>query len=197
MAVRGALFAMLLGAGPAVANSFGSDDDAPYEVCALCHSLDGVSRTAKFPKLAGQPAPYIEKQLQDFLSGARQNDGGQMAAIVTEITADDIPVVAEWFSMQPAPPPTDTGDVSAGEAAFETLGCLACHDGARANDMTPHLTAQHASYLQKQMVDFRDGARDNDPGGMMRAAMTYLTDPQISELAAYLAGTTREHYETR
>lgn len=197
MAVRGALIAAVLWGGPVMANSFGSDADAPYEVCALCHSLDGVSRMAKFPKLAGQPAPYIEKQLNDFLSGARQNDGGQMAAIVTEITLDDIPVVAQWFAMQSAPPVTDAGDVSAGKDAFETLGCLACHDSARANEMTPHLTAQHAGYLQKQMLDFRDGARDNDPGGMMRAAMSHLTDPQILELANYLAATPREHYETR
>jgi cytochrome c553 len=63
--------------------------------------------------------------------------------------------------------------------------------------MTPHLTAQHAGYLQKQMLDFRDGARANDPAGMMRAAMTQLTDPQIFELATYLAATARESYETR
>lgn len=197
MAVRVAFFAALLWGGPVLGNSFGSDEDAPFEVCALCHSLDGVSRMAKFPKLAGQPTPYIAKQLFDFTNGVRQNDGGQMMAIVTEISPDDIPIVARWFSMQSAPLPMDVGDVSAGKMAFEMLGCLACHDSARANDMTPHLTAQHAGYLQKQMLEFRDGIRANDPGGMMRAAMRGLTDSQISELATYLAATTREHYETR
>ena len=47
--------------------------------------LDGISATAKFPKLAGQKKAYIEKQLSDFLAGNRTNDGGQMASIVTEI----------------------------------------------------------------------------------------------------------------
>lgn len=182
----------LLWATATSANSIGAEHDAPYEICALCHSLDGVSRMAKFPRLAGLPASYIEKQLHDFLSGRRINDGGQMSAIVTEITPDDFPVVAEWFASQTAPIPDDAGDVSAGMEAFDTLGCVNCHASQRANNMTPHLTAQHAAYLKKQMLDFREGRRTNDPGRMMQATMANLSDAQIAELAAYLATTARE-----
>lgn len=183
---------LLLWSSAAAANSIGAEHDAPYEICALCHSLDGVSRMARFPKLAGQPAPYIEKQLHDFLQGRRSNDGGQMAAIVTEITPDDFPAVAQWFANQTAPAPDEAGDVTDGRAAFEDLGCVSCHSAERANDLTPHLTAQHAAYLEKQMIDFREGDRTNDPGGMMGAAMAQVSDAQIAELAAYLAATTRE-----
>lgn len=179
-------------ANPAIANSFGNPDDAPYEICALCHSLDGVSRMAKFPKLAGQPAPYIEKQLNDFLSGRRTNGGGQMAAIVTEITVDDFPIVAEWFASQAVPAAEDLGDVSVGMAMFTDFGCADCHGAAQANVLTPHLTAQHAAYLEKQMLDFREGNRTNDPDGAMQAAMTNVSDAEIAELAAYLAATERD-----
>lgn len=187
-----ALIAGLLWASAGSANSIGAEHDAPYEICALCHSLDGVSRMAKFPKLAGQPAPYIEKQLHDFLSGLRTNDGGQMAAIVTEISPEDFPGVAQWFANQAAPAPEDLGDTTAGQVAFEDLGCTNCHASDRAEDMTPHLTAQHAAYLEKQMVDFRDGDRANDPGGAMQAAMVNVSDSKIAQLAAYLAATARE-----
>lgn len=184
----------LLASAPALANSFGSSDDAPYELCALCHGLDGVSRMAKFPKLAGQPQAYIEKQLANFRTQERSNDGGQMVAIVTEITAQDIPVVAQWFAKQTPPPPEDaTPDgISAGKAAFETLGCPACHDPAQAKGTTPHLTSQHQAYLSKQMTDFRDGARANDPDGLMSAAMKPASDAQIRAISQYLSATPRQ-----
>lgn len=178
-------------AGPAFANSIGTEHDAPYEVCALCHSLDGNSRMAKFPKLAGQPAPYIEKQLYDFLEGRRTNGGGQMAAIVTEISTDDFPIVAAWFAKQAAPAPSDHGDVGAGKAAFRQLGCISCHDNGQINDAGPHLTAQHKVYLEKQMTDFREGRRSNDLSATMRSTMNGVSNAQIEQLAAYLAATQR------
>lgn len=190
--VSATLIAGVLWASAVAANSIGNEHDAPYEICALCHSLDGVSRMAKFPKLAGQPAPYIEKQLHDFLSGRRANDGGQMAAIVTEITPEDFPIVAAWFASQAAPAPEDLGDVSTGMALFSDLGCVTCHGPETASDVTPHLTAQHTAYLAKQMVDFRDGDRANDPDGAMQAAMVNVSDSEIAALAAYLAATARE-----
>jgi hypothetical protein len=38
-----------------------------WEVCAMCHSLDGVSRMPKFPKLAGQKSSYISNNLIDVV----------------------------------------------------------------------------------------------------------------------------------
>tara|TARA_B110000902_G_scaffold36808_1_gene38862 strand:+ start:83 stop:640 length:558 start_codon:yes stop_codon:yes gene_type:complete len=181
----------------AMANSFGNERDAPYEVCALCHGLDGNSRMAKFPKLAGQPAAYIEKQLNDFLSGRRTNDGGQMEAIVTEIALQDYPVVAEWFSSQPAPKAAQNDNVRKGASLFTGLGCAECHATVPIDNKAPHLTAQHADYLAKQMTDFRNGNRFNDIDGVMRAVMETVTDAQIEELAAYLSATERGSYDNR
>src|SRR5262249_39938588 len=56
----------------------------PWETCAECHNLDGISVMARFPKLAGQRPDYIAKQVRDFRDGRRRNDGGQMAAIAAE-----------------------------------------------------------------------------------------------------------------
>ncbi len=166
----------------------------PYEVCGLCHGLDGVSAMAKFPKLAGQKAGYIEKQLHDFRAGRRLNDGGQMQAIVTELSPEDIPVVAAWFESQ-SPPPVAVGEGAAeeGAAVFKARGCADCHSAAPAPGglLAPHLSAQHPRYLAKQLTDFRDGARENDPDGVMRTVAATLSDADIAALAAYLAATPR------
>ncbi|MEO0386617.1 MAG: c-type cytochrome [Pseudomonadota bacterium] len=186
--------AVLAVATPAAADMISSEGLQPYEVCGLCHGLDGVSAMAKFPKLAGQKAGYIEKQLHDFRAGRRLNDGGQMQAIVTELSPEDIPVVAAWFESQ-SPPPVAVGEgaVEEGAAVFKARGCAGCHSVAPAPGglLAPHLTAQHPRYLAKQLTDFRDGARENDPDGVMRTVAATLSDAEIAALAAYLAATPR------
>lgn len=175
------------------ADMINSDELPPYEICALCHGLDGISAMAKFPKLAGQPQLYLEKQIRDFREGHRTNDGGQMAAIVTEIKPEDIPVAAKWFSKQPSPLPEDRGPLhKAGAELFETLECASCHAGGKLQSpLIPYLTAQHSGYLAKQMSDFRDGHRGNDVGMPMQKRMSSLSDDDINAIASYLAATPR------
>lgn len=163
----------------------------PYEICAMCHSLDGTSRMSKFPKLAGLPPAYIEKQIGDFLAGRRSNDGGQMIAIVeAELAGEDIRSVANWFASQPAPAPLGDGDVK-GAARFADLGSAICHDESQPASETPHLTAQHQAYLVKQMIDYRDGRRGTTFGDEMMAAMKGISDVDIDAIASYLAATPR------
>jgi cytochrome c553 len=178
--------------GNANAGMIDKDGMAPYEICALCHSLDGVSRMAKFPKLAGQPALYIEKQIRDFLSGRRTNDGGQMAAIVTEIDVETIGAIAEWFSFQKAPQPDDPEGNAEGAQLFVDYKCNTCHGGVgRQAPFMPYLNAQHEVYLTKQMKDFRNGERTNDDGKLMQKAMATISNDEISKIAIYLASIAR------
>lgn len=189
-----AALCLALGPGlPAGAGMITSDGMAPYEICGLCHGLNGVSAMAKFPKLAGQPAPYLEKQLRDFRSGARANDGGQMVAIVGEggeLAEADIATVAAWFASQPPPPPAEADAASAqGAQLYGALGCGTCHEVSEPG--TPLLAAQHQGYLAKQMRDFRDGARENTAQEAKRIAMAGLSDEAIEALSSYLAQTPR------
>lgn len=165
------------------------DGAEPYETCALCHGLFGNTARDKFPKLAGQPAEYLEAQIRDFLSGTRNNDGGQMAAIVTELEIDDIAVVVQWFSTQDDPTPAAQSD-AAGEQLFNRVGCGDCHRESQ-TDSLPKLHAQHASYLAKQMRDFRDGARAGTIDGRKQTQLSLLSDDQISSVAYYLAAQPR------
>lgn len=168
----------------------------PWEVCGLCHSLDGNSRMAKFPKLAGQRADYIEKQFRDFHSGDRLNDGGQMEAITTEIDLADLPRIAAYFADLPPPPPLEE-EVAAGidaavlfsEGRGEIPSCLSCHDGGLPS--APWLEAQHADYISKQLTDFQTGERTNDPDGIMRAVAAQLSGADIAALSVFIAAQER------
>jgi hypothetical protein len=69
----------------------------PWHPCATCHSLDGISAMARFPKLAGQRAAYIVKQVRDFRDGRRNNDGGQMQASASDIDDGDLAKAASYL----------------------------------------------------------------------------------------------------
>jgi cytochrome c553 len=79
-------------------NSRRKSPGLPWEICGECHGLDGVSPVARFPSLAGQRPAYIVKQLRDFRDGRRANDGGQMAANVSDIGEADLAKALAYFS---------------------------------------------------------------------------------------------------
>lgn len=181
-------FALFL-CGPAWAD-FDPDAYPRYETCALCHGLFGVSHNAKFPHLGGQDPVYLEAQLRAFIAGSRTNDGGQMAAIVTELQAGDLELVVEWFSTQDPPAASGLSGSEAGASLASELECTSCHIDNRALGV-PHLTAQHAGYLEKQMADFRDGRRAAPEIALTHAELLQLSDDEIGDIAQFLAALDR------
>ncbi len=169
----------------------------PWEICGLCHGLDGNSHMAKFPKLAGQKADYIEKQFLDFRNLRRRNDGGQMEAITHEVDVQDIQSIAVYFAGQSAPTPAPVANINAqqlrqGRELYEqghknVPACISCHNANRKD--TPWLDAQHQDYLIKQLHDFQREQRDNDLESTMRKVAKSLTDTEIEALAVYLSQT--------
>jgi cytochrome c553 len=173
----------------------------PQDVCAECHGLDGAGNHIKFPRLAGQKREYIVKQLNDFRAGHRKNDGGQMKKNATELEKEDIPRVADWFSRQgpPWPKPTIEGELDLARARRLAIsgtdsapGCLSCHSAtssylADRPIVAPRIAGQRDFYIAKQLKDFRDGRRGNDPDGIMRRIALRLDEAEISALAVFLS----------
>lgn len=181
-----------------------TDGMQPWETCAECHGLDGISVMARFPKLAGQRFGYIAKQVRDIRDGRRRNDGGQMAAIAGEIDDNDLAKSAAYFAGLPPPPPdpslaTDSEDWRRGAALYRDgdavsgiASCGSCHDDAEPKRPdAPLLKAQHAGYLAKQLRDWRSGERRNDSSQIMPAVAAKLSDRDISALATFLASQPR------
>jgi len=78
-------------------------------------------------------------------------------------------------------------DAEAGKA--KAAMCIACHgaDGNSVNPIWPNLAGQNASYISKQLADFKSGARvDPTMVGMVAA----LTEEDMANIAAYFSSQT-------
>lgn len=65
--------------------------------------------------------------------------------------------------------------------------CIACHgqEGNSTNPLWPNIAGQHASYLQKQLLDFKQGTKRNTP--LMTAIVAGLSNEDIDQLSQYYA----------
>lgn len=184
---------------PASADMVDTSAMAPWEVCALCHGAEGVTTMARFPHLAGQKPEYLRRQLVAFRSGARHNDGGQMAPTAAAVPDAALDAIVSHFSAL-APPPGNRTDAIArqaqapGEQLFRhgrdgIAACADCH--AVAASPAPWLFGQHAGYLQKQLLDFASGARRDGAAGHMAVLAAQLTSDEIGAVATYLEAASR------
>ncbi|HXK55915.1 MAG: cytochrome c4 [Gammaproteobacteria bacterium] len=66
--------------------------------CMACHGPTGIGNApAKFPRISGQHAAYVEKALKDFRAGARDNDlNGMMRGVAANMTDAEIMAVAQY-----------------------------------------------------------------------------------------------------
>lgn len=77
---------------------------ARLQPCAACHG-QALRGGAKAPRLAGQGALYLRRQLEAFRSGARQDATGEMASMARSLLPAEIEGLAKAASaLRPAPP---------------------------------------------------------------------------------------------
>jgi len=166
--------------------------------CAPCHSAGTAATQAapNFPKLDGQHAAYLEKQLREYRSGKRKTQ--VMAPIIAALKKQQIPEMAKHFASQsPARGTVQSSQLaSAGKALYEqgnratgVPGCVGCHlaDGA-GSERYPRLAGQSQAYIVQQLTEFKSGTRNNDRAHVMRAVAGRLTDEEMRAVAEYLAG---------
>ncbi|ENC9837621.1 c-type cytochrome [Vibrio fluvialis] len=177
---------------------------AKSQTCVACHGADGNSQITTYPKLAGQHAKYIEKQLKDLKLG--MTSGGKqgrydpvMSGMAMPLSEEDMADLAAYFSSLPISSNSTPEDVvakgkvlyNAGDASRGLTACTACH-GPRGNGTElsgfPKISGQHADYIKAQLQKFRDGKRGNDMNEMMRDVAKKLTDADIEILSKYVGG---------
>jgi len=182
---------LLLAQGDAAAGQ------AKSALCATCHAADGNSQIPMNPKLAGQSARYLLKQLQDYKSGVRQDP--TMSAMVAALSEEDMADIAAWYASQEVtlggadPEKLELGEslYRSGNAEYSIAACSACHGPTGEGNAPagfPSLSGQHAEYTLKQLQAFRAGTRDNDDSSMMRSVVERLTDAELEALASYVSG---------
>lgn len=170
---------------------------AKSATCVACHQADGNSTNPEWPKIAGQGAKYLVKQLKDYKSGARVN--AVMQGMVAALSEQDMEDLAAYFASQN----TTGGFVSeenyelgkriyqGGNLATGVPACSACHGPAGKGNPAgamPALSGQHALYTANQLKAFRAKMRANDANGMMRGSARWLSDEEIEAVSEYIGG---------
>ncbi|WP_375056465.1 c-type cytochrome [Zobellella sp. DQSA1] len=195
--------ALMLGVvGVAQAQGDAEAGKAKAATCVACHGNDGNSPTDMYPKIAGQHASYLEKQLIEFKTGATGGAGRAnaiMAPMVMGLSEQDMADLAAFYASEAITPVATPEEViEAGEALYRggdlergITACIACHsprgEGLESARF-PRLSGQHPAYIKAQLQAFRSGERENDPNGMMRDVAKKLTDQDIEILSQYVAG---------
>jgi cytochrome c553 len=169
----GELKAALALAGNPVAGKAAFDD------CAGCHRKDASGRTSgAIPRLSGQHASVIIKQMVDIRSGQRLNPPMKPfvddAAMTPQVLAD----IASYLQALPIAGRHGQGpgsDLARGQALYEK-DCAGCHGErgeGRATLFHPMVAAQHYSYLLRELGLIRDGGRGNSNTAMRTVVQGY------------------------
>lgn len=189
------------------AHAFDGDAEAgkaKSATCAACHGPDGNSPVDMYPKIAGQHAPYLYKQLREYklgmeTGGKQGRNNSIMFGMVAALSDQDMKDLAAYFASQKMKSGTTPEDVIArgeklyrgGDADRGIASCIACH-GPRGSGTSlggfPKISYQHANYLKTTLQEFRDGKRANDLNGMMQDIARKLSDKDIEVLSQYLGG---------
>ena len=185
------------------------------ETCAACHGEYGEGKPdGEYPRLAGLPRKYIEKQLRDFKSRHRLNIPMFPYTSERELPEEDLVTIAAYLESIELPtrlPPLDErnfdaldrlhqsakvvnigrldGSVRAGKRLYERE-CRACHaaDGyGKPAQLIPPLTGQHSEYLRRQIGKFRKGERLHDEDPEDQQIFQQISDSEIHDILTYLS----------
>ena len=210
---RAGLVTMALSAALATSVALAAEGGAPRKAdlakggsiaqaqCASCHGADGNTPGNAYPKLAGQHADYLAKQLQNFQvkQGAKgpERVNAVMNGMAAARSADDVRNGSAYFVSQALKPAVaknlalaETGQriYRGGIAEKNVPACAGCHspNGAGIPAQYPRLGGQWAEYTEAQLVAFRSGARANNP--VMTTVASRLSDNEIKAVSDYMAG---------
>jgi cytochrome c oxidase subunit 2 len=174
---------------------------ALFAVCSACHGQQAEgNKELNAPKLSGQAAWYLARQLKNFKTGMRGADekdtfGKQMAPMAATLANDAaIANVVAYIGSLPDARPTAAvmGNPDKGKSQFGT--CAACH-GVKGQGIwatnAPRLANMSDWYMQRQLENFRQGIRgghrqDFYGSQMVSMAKTLRPGQATADLLDYL-----------
>ncbi len=163
--------------------------------CFLCHGAQGESTSELFPRLAGQNAEYLAKQLEAFKTGKRKSTA--MAEMVSKLTPDEMLALGRYYEKMSIPreEPKDPALAAMGRNLYHNgnplsgvPACAACHGAAAEGSTTlPRLASQFSGYIHAQLKSFNKRERTND-NAVMHSVVEKMTEPEMAAVAEYLSG---------
>ena len=163
-----------------------------YAECQTCHRQDASGR-ARFdiPRLSGQHASVLIKQLMDIRSDLRINTEMRAYMLDSDLTLQDYADMAAYLQSLPV-----AGDIAKGPPELVQQGqavyardCAACHGEqgeGRAELFYPMLASQHYNYLLREMDLILSGQRGNS-NPAMPPILGNLSADEKRAVASYLS----------
>ena len=163
-----------------------------YAECQTCHRQDASGR-ARFdiPRLSGQHASVLIKQLMDIRSDLRINTEMRAYMRDSDLTLQDYADMAAYLQSLPV-----AGDIAKGPPELVQQGqavyardCAACHGEqgeGRAELFYPMLASQHYNYLLREMDLILSGQRGNS-NPAMPPILGNLSADEKRAVASYLS----------
>jgi cytochrome c553 len=154
-----------------------------FKVCQGCHKpLATGSSSGAYPRLAGQHATVLIKQITDIRAGKRVNT--KMAPFTDEHVLSvqeiaDIACYLEKLPMQPQSWGKGPGTALNRGQALYVKDCAVCH-GERgqgnAQKFMPLLMGQHYAYVLREVGFIKDAARGNANPDMIQVIKPYSVE---------------------
>lgn len=163
-----------------------------YAECQTCHRTDASGRSSfNIPRLSGQHASVLIKQLMDIRSDLRVNPDMKDYMLDSDLTLQDFADMAAYLQSLPVVGRIGQGPpelVPRGQALYSSdcAGCHGEHGEGRAELFHPMLASQHYGYLLREMDLIVNGERGNSNPAMPPILENYSTDDKRA-IAAYLA----------
>jgi cytochrome c553 len=191
-----ALQLLVLGALPLAAQADKARaEDIVQGKCFICHGADGESSSPAFPRLAGQNAGYVMRQLADYKSGKRKST--TMQPMVEDLSPADFKSLGEFFASKPtmghAVEDPELAQVGRfvylrGNPYTGVASCATCHgSNGHGTETLPRLAGQHAQYTENQLKSFNKRERTND-NAVMHGIASKLSELELKSVAAYISG---------
>lgn len=165
----------------------GGEGGARY-ACATCHGARGEGNGFDAPRLAGLPAGYLQKQMEDYAAGLRPH--AVMRDVARFLDSDERVMVANHYAALPprALAPATTEATTEGTAALYARACMQCHGAEAAGTSAgPPLAGQPAFYAAQQLRDWQLSKRRGDGLHVMLRVAQSLDSEEIRTLGLYLA----------
>jgi cytochrome c553 len=170
--------------------------------CTTCHGVhgEGTPGSGFFPRLAGKPAAYLARQMQDFQNGLRKY--APMEYTVRQLSPTYMREIAEYFSAQHVPyahsaapavgaAALQRGEqlVNTGDPARHVPACASCHGSqlTGVEPSTPGLVGLPYDYISSQLGSWRTHTRATVAPDCMAVVANRLDASDITAMAAWLA----------
>ena len=170
------------------------------QTCVVCHGETGSGRPAlSAPRIAGQSAYYLSKQLESYVNGTRRDPG--MEPIARGLSPELRRAISDHYAQVAAPaessasaftaPWGERGRVLAtqGDPTNGVQACDNCHgpEGIGQPPAIPYLAGLDDGYIRSTLIAWREGRRSNDAGRQMEVIAKAMSPDNIAAVARYYA----------